>query len=87
METYRYPVEHPYDLDAGLDFVRPITGVAHYPYPQTIGHIEGLSPLYDKIGRYLSSVQINAQVLNILNNQNLQSVFPDIQGGLRKVLG
>lgn len=87
--TYGYGVEYPYDLDASLDFTRPATGVSIFPFPQTIGHSEGLCPLYDEMWGAISATGINATVLNVLNMGNAQQsfVFPDLQGGLRKVLG
>lgn len=86
-DTYDYPAEYPYDLDAGLDFTRPATGVSIFPFPATIGHVEGCSPLYDEMNRSISGQEINGQIMNILNAQNKAEIFPDIQGGLRKVLG
>jgi len=86
-DTYGYPVEYPYDLDASLDFMRPATGVSCFPFPPSIGHVEGLSPLYDELNRSVSGQEVNGQIMNILNAQNQAEIFPDIQGGLRKVLG
>lgn len=87
--TYGYGVEYPYDLDASLDFMRPATGVSPMPYPEVIGHVEGMSPLYDEMWGAISATSINAQVLNVLAASTRQQslVFPEIQGGLRKVLG
>ena len=89
-DTYFYPTEYPFDLDSGLDFTRPATGVAVFPFPVGIGHAMGVCPLYDELGRYMSSVNVVGSVLeNItdLSQRNQAIVFPDIMGGLRKVKG
>jgi alpha-glucuronidase len=88
-DTYQYPAEYPYDLDAGLDYTRPATGVSLFPFPQVIGYVQGLCPQYDDLSRARSSVELNATVLNILNMSSEQQalVFPDLTGGLRKVTG
>ena len=90
LDTYNYGVEYPYDLDASLDFVRPATGVSIFPFPVGIGHAMGVCPLYDELGRYMSSVNVVGSVLeNImdLSQRNQAIVFPDIMGGLQKVKG
>jgi hypothetical protein len=88
-DTYKRPVEYPYDLDAGLEYTRPATGAAIFPFPPVIGHVEGLCPQYDDLSRARSSVQLNGAVLNMLalSPEQRAAVFPEIMGGLRKVTG
>jgi hypothetical protein len=88
-DTYTRPVEYPYDLDAGLEYTRPATGVSVFPFPPVIGYVEGLCPQYDDLSRARSSVQLNATILNMmaLSPEQRAQVFPDIMGGLRKVTG
>lgn len=86
-DTYFYGVEYPYDLDASLDYMRPQTGVSVFPFPETIGHVLGLCPLYGDLARRLAVPGYVSTELNILDNSNLPFVFPDINGGLRKVSG
>ncbi len=87
--TYFYPAEYPYSLDAGLDFTRPATGISPFPYPLSVGHVEGNCGLFDQMWGMMSSTAINGMVLNILNANAMAqaNIFPDLQGGLRKVLG
>lgn len=86
-DTYNYGVEYPYDLDASLDYMRPATGFSTFPYPQTIGHVLGLCPLFGDLARRLAVPGYVSTSLNILDNPDLASVFPDISGSLRKVSG
>lgn len=88
--TYNHPNEYPYDLDAGLDYTRPATGISPFPYPLTIGYIQGLVPTF------------NAQEFQLMQGkgaygpwtgmaphtpEQLSWVFPDLMGGLKKVNG
>lgn len=92
-DTYYYPNEYPYDLDAGLDYTRPATGRSIFPFPVGIGSVMGICPCYDELNRTIlteSNVAINGTVFtNItgLGSDNRSIVFPDLMGGLRKVKG
>lgn len=90
LDTYKYPVEYPFDLDAGLDFTRPKTGVAIYPFPLSIGSVQGCLPLFDQLQYAMMKGELqNGPWAGAYPNtpQELSFVFPDLQGGLMKVAG
>ena len=90
LDTYAYASESPMDLDASLDFTRQATGRSIFPFPVAIPSTMGVCPLYDELGRFMSSVNVNGTVLtNItgLSQDDKSVVFPNIMGGLRKVKG
>jgi len=89
-DTYNYPVEYPFDFDAGLDYTRPATGRAIYPFPVSIGYVQGLSPLMNSmeysvmLGKLSTGPWVGAFPHT---QQQLSTVFPDLSGGLQKVRG
>lgn len=86
MDTYLYPNEYPYDLDAGLDFTRPATGAAYFPFPVTIGHIDGLVPQFNRteFGIMFGKTPFGPAVSQYLDPV---AVFPNVMGSLAKVKG
>jgi hypothetical protein len=87
--TYKYPTESPFDLDAGLDYTRMPYGRSLFPYPLTIGYIEGRIPQFNHLefslmlgklptGPWQGAFPVGSQ---------LPFMFPDITGGLMKVKG
>ena len=82
--TYNYGVEYPYDLDASLDYVRLTNTFSPFPYPDTIGHIEGLMPMFDGL---VQSMMIGKMPYGGLqgNDTPLSVVFPDMSGSMIKV--
>jgi hypothetical protein len=93
LDTYFRKTEYPYDLDASLDYVRPATGISPFPYPLTIGYINGLIPLHNDLqysmmhGKLPDGPWTGAFPANNNAGNQLQFVFPDMTGGLRKVKG
>lgn len=90
MNTYGYPTESPYDLDAGLDFTRKATGFADYPFPVVIGYIEGVIPTHDKLEYMLmKGKEAFGPMLDngVIQGALPQMVFPNIMGSMAKVTG
>ncbi|MDE2429505.1 MAG: hypothetical protein KGM99_12295, partial [Burkholderiales bacterium] len=87
LNTYYYDAEYPYDLNGALDFVRPATGVSKFPYPQTIGHVEGLLPLFNgmEYSLMLGKTPFGTWVGQL--PQDIGAIFPDVSGSMRKVGG
>jgi hypothetical protein len=86
LETYFYPSEYPYDLDAGLDFTRPKTGLDYFPAPPRCGMVSGLLPLFN--GRVGVAITPEGSITDLLNNPDyVQFAFPDITGGVPKQRG
>jgi hypothetical protein len=87
LDTYGYKRESPIDLDAGLDFTRPATGISAFPFPVLLGWVDGNVP------------QMNALELSIMKGKTesgpwaglpqgaLTTVFPNTMGSLMKVSG
>lgn len=87
LDTYKYPVEYPFDFNAGLDYTRPATGISPMPYPLTTGYVDGFVPLFDNM-EYLLMRGRNAYGPFVGQIQiPLQQIFPNQMGGLSKVKG
>lgn len=88
LDTYTYPNEYPYDLDAGLDYTRPATGFAMFPFPLTVGYMK-TCPLLDALEFGMSKGKLpTGPVINMLTMPQIQPVaFPNIQGSMKKVKG
>jgi hypothetical protein len=87
LNTYYRDNEYPYDLNGALDYTRPALGVSVFPYPQSIGFIDGLIPQFNQLefslmkgknpyGTWVGDVP-----------QDLSWIFPNMSGGMRKVGG
>lgn len=87
LDTYQYPVEYPFDFDAGLDYTRPATGFSPFPFPLTLGHVDGFVPLFDT-AEYQMMLGKNPYG-PFIDMQSAPSdvIFPNIMGGLAKVSG
>jgi hypothetical protein len=89
-DTYYRDYEYPYDLNGSLDFVRPKGANAAFPFPVSIGYVQGLIPLADNLQFDLMRGQDGfGPWIGAYPNtaQQLAWVFPDMQGGLQKVKG
>lgn len=88
-DTYLYPVEYPFDFDAGLDFTRPATGIAPMPFPVLLPYVSGFTPLLDGLQKSLMAGKTtNGAGVNMMANPAIaQLAFPSIYGGLAKVKG
>lgn len=90
MQTYYRDWEYPYDLNAGLDYVRlPGEAQAFFPFPETIGVINGLAPLLDSFEKSIMLGQTPGSTpVDMLNNQLISNLaFPEISGAMVKITG
>lgn len=87
LATYGYPTESPFDLDAGLDYVRPKTGDTLFPFPVVTGWIDGYTPLFNKLeySLMLGKVPAGPWTGEQMTPNNI--VFPNIMGSIAKVSG
>ena len=78
--------EYPFDFDASLDFTRPATGTDFFPYPPTIGCLQGLLPTIDATEYSLMLGPVpHGPSIDLLYSQALSgAAFPDINGGMTK---
>lgn len=83
-QDYYKDWNYPVDLNGSLDYMRPQMHMAPMPYPETIGYVQGLLPLMDRLvwhdmkgktpfGPYIGTVPYS-----------LDAIFPSIGGGLAK---
>lgn len=86
-DTYGYPNEFPYDLDAGLDYTRFTGTYSPMPYPSSIGYIDGFVPLLDSLRDSL--LQLRAPTGPFVGELSapINVIFPNEMGGLAKVKG
>lgn len=86
-DTYGYPNEFPYDLDAGLDYTRFTGTYSPMPFPQSIGYIDGLVPLLDTLRNNLAQVHApNGPFVGAVGIP-IEMIFPNNMGSLIKVTG
>ncbi|MHB8387519.1 MAG: hypothetical protein ACYDAO_09395 [Thermoplasmataceae archaeon] len=83
LDTYYRDNEYPYDLDASLDYVRVTDTFSVWPHPDTIGHVEGLVPMFDSLEYSLMKGKTPYGGL-MGNNTPVNVVFPDLSGGMIK---
>ena len=86
-ETYGYPTEYPYDLDASLDFTRMTGTYSPFPFPLTIGYVAGLVPMLDGLQRSLVQVKAPNGPFTGINSAPINVIFPNDMGGLSKIKG
>lgn len=86
-DTYGYPNEYPYDLDAGLDYTRLTGTFSPMPYPQAIGYVAGLVPLLDGLQAQLAQTKSPTGPGIGAMSVPVTVMFPNLQGGLAKVKG
>lgn len=88
-DTYGYPVEYPFDFDAGLDFTRPATAVDFKPHPVLLPYVSGFVPLMDGIEKSIMQgrVMYGPNVNMLTNTEAAALAFPSVFGGVAKVKG
>jgi hypothetical protein len=86
LDTYQYPAEHPYDLDASLDYTRPATGVASWPQPVILGYVDGFIPQQNAL-EYSLMLGQGPIGPNVGLHSPYAQMFPNIMGSLSKVSG
>lgn len=87
MNTYQYPSESPFDLDAGLDYTRPKTGEAIFPFPVLLGWVDGFVPLQNNLEYSIMHGRTPFGPWQGVQSAPNQMVFPNIMGSLAKVTG
>lgn len=89
LHDYYNDREYPYDLNGALDFCRPATGVAIFPFPLVVPTVQGLLPIVDRQEYALMMGALpKGPVIDLLYNPAAaSSTFPAINGGMVKVRG
>lgn len=87
LNTYQYPTESPYDLDAGLDYTRPATGITPWPFPVIIGYVDGMIPLQNGLEYSLMLGKVPFGPGTGTQSAPTNVIFPNIMGSLLKVSG
>lgn len=87
LDTYSYPTESPYDLDAGLDFTRQATGFSPFPFPVVLGWIDGFIPLQNGLEYSIMLGKTPFGPWSGAQSVPDQIAFPNIMGSLAKVTG
>lgn len=86
-DTYGYPTEYPYDLDASLDYMRGTNTFSYYPFPIVIQGIAGLCPMLDGLQHALAQTKSpNGPFIGAISAP-IPVIFPNLQGGLAKIKG
>lgn len=85
--TYQYPSESPFDLDAGLDYTRPATGVSPFPFPVLLGWVDGFIPQQNQIEQSIMKGKTPSGPWTGAAQGDLLVVFPNIMGSMAKVSG
>lgn len=87
LDTYGYPVEHPYDLDASLDYTRFTGTFSYFPFPLAIGHVTGLVPMLDGLQSMLAQTKSPNGPFIGATSAPINVIFPNQLGGLAKIKG
>lgn len=88
LSTYYRDNEYPYDLNGALDFTRPATmPPAIMPTIPTIGWVQGLLPLFDKLelSMMFGGQPQGVWVGHVPSPQMINDIFPAMSGGLVKM--
>lgn len=87
LSDFLHPNESPFNLDASLQFVRPVGANGPWPSPDIIGHVSGIAPLMDQMAYAINSGKMPFGPWAGSALPDLNVVFPNFQGGLSKVVG
>lgn len=89
LDTYGYPTESPFDLDASLDYTRPKTGIDYFPMPIILGWIDGFVPLSNNLeySLMLGKLPSGPWASQTPGGADVSVIFPNLQGGFPKVKG
>lgn len=87
LNTYSYPTESPFDLDAGLDYTRQATGFSPFPFPVLLGWVDGFIPLQNNLEYSLMQGKTPFGPWQGNQSVDINVAFPNIMGSLAKVTG
>jgi len=87
LNTYQYPTESPYDLDAGLDYTRGTNTMSSFPFPVVLGYVDGFVPTGNQMEFNLMLGKNTFGPYVGQTSAPMNMVFPNIMGSLSKVQG